>query len=1531
MVRILHLSDLHFCGDAQAINMRNNILKAAKDVRDLSRNEKLLIITGDFHNFGAKDYADAQEFIDKLVKAMDIDREQDIFIIPGNHDVGNDKALDATIGTTNPKWKKENIGAVASIKGGDFTLIDERLQMFTPYCQFAHAIGVYSADEANALLPAKVHVRTWRGKLNILHLNTALVADGFAKDNQMADVGAVVSDGVRDALMRDGLPVLVLGHNNFFDLNEDQQKDLQAAFGNLEYPNVSAYLCGDTHRITPNDLKKRILLHPNNTEDTGIANIICVKGISERPDYYSDFGFFWHEWNEKTDAVLAHLKSWDRDSCSDYYDNGKGYIQYKMRRSVEKSAVLSSSDGHESGSTPNSVLIKYLKDLLRRAWINHPSYKLMNKDGVDERLYPGVKDPAQFQVLGKMNTADNAAKCPLPVWQIIQDSWTKGKKRNIVIEGEGGIGKTVTLFAKVDSEDMPPAVYVPMHRLVDEKGECIKISNYLKGLSEQYGEAILALANSGWDTQTGPKLLILLDGFNEVPHVKRRTILNLINDWNDGSGAQLIAVSRTMNGIDLAKSLMDNPIAITLEPLDKENAKKYLQDYQKVNLNIKIQIPPDDSPLWSVLRLPLFLNLYRKTSILNGIENNGYKLDPKPAESGGALIWNYLQRELLRIKDETWVLGCAFACEYILPYIAFKMVQDHRFTIKRKAALARISEALDSIDFEHLPRHLTSIVERYKSEKFSQPDLSNFAWGFIVLKDVGLLIEDKDNYYTFIHQNFRDALAGMWLVNKAEMIRNKNDVYPEEWKRAENHYVMDYAAELMNEEEAKNLWEANRKARNTDRSATYAMLELQKRRKDKNALNLDFSGMDLTEMSLTRYMRQEEQVKGGGWRIGRQGDVDMKLFRKADLSKDTKFSEDTFSSPGHTKEVKCVAVTEDGLCVSGSKDNTLRVWDLRTGECRHTLEGHTEYINCVAVTKKGKCISGAGDTTLRVWDIHTGEFLRKLEGHTKSVTCVAVIGDELCVSGSNDETLRVWDLNTGECLRIMPGENGCFNCIAVTRDGKLCVSGSENGHLQVWDLQTGKSLRAWLGHTFSINCVAVYGNECCVSGSDDTTLRVWNLLTGECLHILEGHKDWVKSVAVTEDGKCISGAEKNSRVSKSATNQFVNAEEDKALLMWDLNTGKYLGSLDGQKEGHKGAVYCVAVTSDGLCVTGSSDRTLRVWDWRTNKCIHTLEGQTVWIRTIAMAGPMKCVVGSTDGYLRVWDLLTMKCCHIWKAHRGEMNSVAIVRDGKTDYCVCGTNEKHIGVWDLEEGKSLRTLEGLTHAVNCVAITEDGLCVAGSSDNTLRVWDLHTGESLRTLTGHTNWVRCIAVAKNGLCVSGSSDKTLRVWNIHTGESHVLGQHEDAVRCVAVTEDGLCVSGSTDNTLRVWDIQSGKMKRYLKRHKEWVRCVAVTKDGRCVSGSTDGTLKVWNIHSGKCLYTLKGHTGWVRCVVVTDDGRCISGATDGTIRVWDINTGKYLFALYSMEVDVHEMEFYDKLIGHPLIDMLSQNGAKIIQHR
>src|SRR6267378_1393082 len=76
-------------------------------------------------------------------------------------------------------------------------------------------------------------------------------------------------------------------------------------------------------------------------------------------------------------------------------------------------------------------------------------------------------------------------------------------------------------------------------------------------------------------------------------------------------------------------------------------------------------------------------------------------------------------------------------------------------------------------------------------------------------------------------------------------------------------------------------------------------------------------------------------------------------------------------------------------------------------------------IFCIAFSPDGnQIVSGSGDQSVRVWEAKTGEQLRELQGHTSAVYSVAFSPDgNQIVSGSCDESVQVWDAQTGEQLR----------------------------------------------------------------------------------------------------------------------------------------------------------------------------------------------------------------------------------------------------------------------------------------------------------------------------------------------------------------------------------------------------------------------------------------------------------------------------------------------------------------------------------
>jgi WD40 repeat protein len=150
-----------------------------------------------------------------------------------------------------------------------------------------------------------------------------------------------------------------------------------------------------------------------------------------------------------------------------------------------------------------------------------------------------------------------------------------------------------------------------------------------------------------------------------------------------------------------------------------------------------------------------------------------------------------------------------------------------------------------------------------------------------------------------------------------------------------------------------------------------------------------------------------------------------------------------------------VAFSSDGLLASGSGDQTVRVWDPATGQCKHELKGHSDWVGTVAFSSDGLLASGSSDQTVRVWDPATGQCKHELKGHSDRVWTVAFSSDGLLASGSGDQTVRVWDPATGQCKHELKGHSDWVGTVAFSSDG-LLASGSDDQTVRVWDPATGQ-------------------------------------------------------------------------------------------------------------------------------------------------------------------------------------------------------------------------------------------------------------------------------------------------------------------------------------------------------------------------------------------------------------------------------------------------------------------------------------------
>jgi len=520
---------------------------------------------------------------------------------------------------------------------------------------------------------------------------------------------------------------------------------------------------------------------------------------------------------------------------------------------------------------------------------------------------------------------------------------------------------------------------------------------------------------------------------------------------------------------------------------------------------------------------------------------------------------------------------------------------------------------------------------------------------------------------------------------------------------------------------------------------------------------------------------------------------------------------------GHIGNAWSVAFSPDGYSIAtGSGDGTLRCWDLNTGQCLKTLQGHLGQVWSVAfspIAKRGATAhfppnppyqgglggilaSSGADNTLKLWDVSTGECLKIFQSDNNQVQSLAFNPDgKTIASGSDDSFVRCWDITTGECFRICKGHTKQVLSIAFSPDGKILASSSEDWTVRLWDVLSGQCLKTLQAHTNRVSSVAFSPDgKTVASCGEDYALRLWDANTGQCLKTVYAQTNPVYSVAFSPQGETF-------------------ASGDRSLRLWNVKTGQ---CLQTQLE-HSPRILSIAYSPDSHLIAASSyDMIVKLWDATTGQCLKTFQGHTVGTWGVAISSDGKTLASSAGDYtVKFWDIKTGQCLKTGTEHKGWVFRVAFSPSG--NILASASADSTVKLWDSITGEVLRTCSGHASWVWSVAFSSsDNILASGSADNTVKFWNVSTGECLKTMQGHDSMVVSVMFSPEGTrLVSGSHDRTVRLWDVSTGEClKVLQGHDNWVWSVAFSPDGHSIaSASQDETIKLWDAKTGDCLKTL----------------------------------------------------------------------------------------------------------------------
>ena len=293
------------------------------------------------------------------------------------------------------------------------------------------------------------------------------------------------------------------------------------------------------------------------------------------------------------------------------------------------------------------------------------------------------------------------------------------------------------------------------------------------------------------------------------------------------------------------------------------------------------------------------------------------------------------------------------------------------------------------------------------------------------------------------------------------------------------------------------------------------------------------------------------------------------------------------------------------------------------------LKGHTGDINSIAFSADGQMIvSGSNDNTVKFWDIKTFKIIKTLRASDEDILTVALYGNILATAG-NDHHITLWDLKTYTQTQTLKGHHGVIHSLAFSSDGHTLISGSWDKTIRIWDITSATEIRH-IQTKDSIYTVALHpSGDIIVAGSFDETITLWETKTGKLLRTLQGNGMLtVYSVAFSPNGK-----------------QIISGDLSNTVRIWDADTGKSLWILNGDKDVF-GGVFSVAYSPNGeFIASGSGDETVRLWHAETGKKLFTHPGSESEVRVVVFSPNGHILAsGHDDNTIKLWHH-TLKMDH----------------------------------------------------------------------------------------------------------------------------------------------------------------------------------------------------------------------------------------------------------------------------------------------
>ncbi|XP_036009982.1 NACHT domain- and WD repeat-containing protein 1 isoform X3 [Mus musculus] len=560
----------------------------------------------------------------------------------------------------------------------------------------------------------------------------------------------------------------------------------------------------------------------------------------------------------------------------------------------------------------------------------------------------------------------------------------------------------------------------------------------------------------------------------------------------------------------------------------------------------------------------------------------------------------------------------------------------------------------------------------------------------------------------------------------------------------------------------------------------------------------------------------------------------------------------------HKAEVKCVRVFAQGtLAISASKDHTLRLWSLLSGQEKVTiLDGGSQ-----------------NPTEPQSWDLHVDE-------------------RNNVVYSTSGARINMWNLETSKLVFCITGDvSDPWVCVALLAAQGLLLALSKGGQVSLWSSAMGK-----LQEKHQLSSIKEETPTCAVSIQSRARL-VAGFSSGSIALVSAGEDRLLEKLPEAVG--------------------FLVVSEDDSLLV--AGFGRFVRIFLADSQGfhrfmasdleHEDMVETAVLgPENNLIITGSRDALIQVWSLsEQGTLLNVLEGVGAPVSLLVRGGTLVVSASRKSSSFKVWDLKSTKKLQSPTPFLDRTGLAAVSHHGSFVYFPKVGDKNKVTIWDLAEGEEQDCLD-TSNEVRCLEVAEQAkLLFTGLVSGIVLVFPLNSRQDVLCIPPPEarKAVNCMSLSKSENRLAIAYDNIVLVLDISPGDPcpaiegptyTFYTQLPETIVSVAVLADYRVVYGMSDGSLFLYDCACSKVFP-LEAHGSRVSCVEVSHSEQlAVSGAEDALLCLWDLQACRGMFEMSYENSCcrgVRCACFSrDDKHVFAGMEDRSVTAWSTVDGTLL---------------------------------------